>query len=291
MSPSGKRGILKSQTVARGETNGPSKREKNLVAACHSFAALQLLTCVFLRRSHPQPAGASHSGTASPAPDASAHDSLLDEETFSRKAQCVVEDFLSGNQVPYRLGLFDVNEDGMPEVMVQDYVGRAAGCILYNLTDPDPVETAIRLNWPATSVDTVYIQRSEAGIKWRVEGDDSHGFTDTTRNEIVEIESGEVKTIDCELTYILGDDKEPCSLSVRTVINKEEAESLNFSLEGLPAGETDELLAGSLYQLYIRQDWEPLSSPPWVLEETTTIGPDQLQNRISKLYREWSRSH
>lgn len=261
-----------------------------------SLLAILLLLCscspVSLSAgSHSQPAGASHSGTVSPTPDASANDSLLDEETFSRKAQCVVEDFLSGNQVPYRLGLFDVNEDGMPEVMVQDYVGRAAGCILYNLTDPDPVETAIRLNWPATSVDTVYIQRSEAGIKWRVEGDDSHGFTDTTRNEIVEIESGEVKTIDCELTYILGDDKEPCSLSVRTVINKEEAESLNFSLEGLPAGETDELLAGSLYQSYIRQDWEPLNSPPWVLEETTAIGPDQLQDRISKLYREWSRSH
>ena len=68
------------------------------------------------------------------------------------------------------------------------------------------------------SVVNVYTQRSEDSVKWRIEGNDSHGFTDRTRNEILEIENGEVKTIDCELTYTLGDDKEPYSLSVRTVI-------------------------------------------------------------------------
>ena len=81
------------------------------------------------------------------------------------------------------------------------------------------------------SVVNVYTQRSEDSVKGRIEGNDSHGFTDRTRNEILEIENGEVKTIDCELTYTLGDDKEPYSLSVRTVINNEEIESLNYPLE------------------------------------------------------------
>lgn len=213
-----------------------------------------------------------------------------EEEAFSLQAQRVVEDLLSQDQTPHRLGLFDVNEDGTPEIMVQNYIGQASSCILYDLTDPEPAETSIRLNWPAIRVDAVYIQRVEAGVKWRIEGDDSHGFTNRTRNEIVEIENGEVKTIDCERTCILGDDKEPCSLSVRTVVNKEELESLDLPLEGVPADAREELLAGSLYQSYIRQDWEELDSPPWVLEETTAIGPDRLETRLQALYREWSSS-
>lgn len=134
------------------------------------------------------------------------------------------------------------------------------------------------------SVVNVYTQRSEDSVKWRIEGNDSHGFTDRTRNEILEIENGEVKTIDCELTYTLGDDKEPYSLSVRTVINNEEIESLNYPLEGISVDKIDKLLDGSLYQSYIQQDWEELDSPPWVLEETSTIGTDQLKTRISQLY-------
>ena len=133
------------------------------------------------------------------------------------------------------------------------------------------------------SVVNVYTQRSEDSLKWRIEGNDSHGFTDRTRNEILEIENGEVKTIDCELTYTLGDDKEPYSLSVRTVINNEEIESLNYPLEGISVDKIDKLLDGSLYQSYIQQDWEELDSPPWVLEETSTIGTDQLKTRISPL--------
>ena len=138
------------------------------------------------------------------------------------------------------------------------------------------------------SVVNVYTQRSEDSVKWRIEGNDSHGFTDRTRNEILEIENGEVKTIDCELTYTLGDDKEPYSLSVRTVINNEEIESLNYPLEGISVDKIDKLLEGSLYQSYIQQDWEELDSPPWVLEETSTIGTDQLKTRISQLYSEWT---
>lgn len=249
--------------------------------------ALLLLLCScsprsFSAGSHSQPASVSGDGITGPALDVS-----TEEESYLLKAQRVVEDFLSENQTPYRLGLFDVNEDGTPEVMVQNFIGQASKCILYDLISSG----SIQLNWPATSVDAVYIQRSEAGIKWRIEGDDSHGFTDRTRNEILEIENGEVKTVDCELTCILGNDKEPYSLSVRTVINGEEMESLNFSLEDIPASEMDELLAGSLYQSYVQQDWEELDSLPWVQEEATATGSDQLQARISKLYREWLSAH
>lgn len=160
-------------------------------------------------------------------------------------------------------------------------------CILYALTDPHPTENRICLNWPAVSVDVVYVQHSETDVKWRVEGNDSHGFTYRTRNAIFEIETGEVKTIDCALTYVFGKDEEPCSLSIRTVINDEEMESDDFSLEDIPACEWDELLAGSLYQSYMQQDWEKLDSLPWVLEENATGGSDQLQTRICQLYREW----
>lgn len=235
-----------------------------------------------------QSANTSGDKVVDPAADASTDASLLDEETFVNAAQSVVEDFLSENQTPYRLGLFDLNEDGTPEVMVQNYIGQASKCIFYDLTDSEPAENYIRLNWPTISVDVVYIQRSEAGVKWRIEGNDSHGFTNRTRDEIFEIKNSEVKTIDCELTYTLGDDKEPYSLSVRTVINNEEIESLNFSLEGISVGKIDELLAGSLYQSYVQQDWEELDSPPWVSEETTTIDTDQLRTRISQLYSEWT---
>lgn len=86
--------------------------------------------------SRPQSASTSGDKVFAPASDASTDTSLLDEETFIHASQTVVEDFLSGNQSPYRLGLFDVNEDGTPEVMVQDYAGWASGCILYDLTDP-----------------------------------------------------------------------------------------------------------------------------------------------------------
>lgn len=240
--------------------------------------------------SRPQSASTSGDKVFAPASDASTDTSLLDEETFIHAAQTVVEDFLSENQTPYRLGLFDLNEDGTPEVMVQNYLGQASRCIFYDLTDSEPVENYIRLNWPTTSVVNVYTQRREGSVKWRMEGNDSHGFTDRTRNEILEIENGEVKTIDCELTWILGDDKEPSSLSVRTVINKEEMESLNFSFDGIPADAREELLDGSLYQSYLQQDWKELDSPPWVLEEKTAIGPDRLETRIQTLYGEWSSS-
>ena len=241
----------------------------------------------FTENSHSQSVNTSSDRVVVSASDASTDNTLLEEETFSVKAQSAVEDFLSENQTPYRLGLFDLNEDGTPEVMVQNYIGQASKCIFYDLTDSEPAENYIRLNWPTISVVNVYTQCSEDSVKWRIEGNDSHGFTDRTRNEILEIENGEMKTIDCELTYTLGDDKEPYSLSVRTVINNEEIESLNFSLEGISVDKIDELLDGSLYQSYIQQDWEELDSPPWVSEATTTIGTDQLKTRISQLYSEW----
>lgn len=254
--------------------------------------AIFLLLCgcspvSFTKSSHSQPANISSDRMGDSVSNSSKDDSPLDEEIFSITAKNVLEDFLSDSETMYQLGLFDLNEDGTPEVMVQNYIGWTSKCILYDLTDPEPAENSIRLNWPAIRVDAVYMQRSESGVKWRIEGNDSHGFTDRTRNEIFEIENGEVKTIDCELTRILGNDKELYSLSVRTVINNEEMELLNFSLENIPADEMDTLLAGSLYQSYIRQDWEELDSLPWVLEETTTTGAEQLQTRIRQLYSEW----
>lgn len=102
----------------------------------------------FTENSHSQSVNTSSDRVVVSASDASTDNTLLEEETFSVKAQSAVEDFLSENQTPYRLGLFDLNEDGTPEVMVQNYIGQASKCIFYDLTDSEPAENYIRLNWP-----------------------------------------------------------------------------------------------------------------------------------------------
>ena len=37
---------------------------------------------------------------------------------FARAAARAMEEHLAGEKLPYRLGLFDVNEDGVPELIV-----------------------------------------------------------------------------------------------------------------------------------------------------------------------------
>lgn len=212
--------------------------------------------------------------------------SLFDAHEFSNEAASVLEKSLSDIKTPCQLGLFDLNEDGIPEVMVLNHLGWSATCEFFNLTDPAPAESSLLSGWSEISVENVYVQRSNAHIKWRIEGDSSHGFADTTRNDIIELENGEATVIGCEFTYLLDDARVPSSLFVHTMVDGEEAETLNLNLCDPSCEQIEEFLAGSLYQHYIQQDWEKLDNLPWVLEETVSPNSKDLQTRIWELYRE-----
>lgn len=214
--------------------------------------------------------------------------SLFDAHEFSNEAASVLEESLSDIKTPCQLGLFDLDEDGIPEVMVLNHIGWSATCEFFNLTDPAPAESSLLSGWSEIGVENVYVQRSNASIKWRIEGDSSHGFADTTRNDIIELEDGKTTVIGCEFTYTLNDERVPSSLFVHTMVDGEEAETLNLDLCDPSSEPIEEFLSGSLYQHYVQQNWEKLDEPPWALEEPVSPGSKDLQTRIWELYRKWS---
>lgn len=206
---------------------------------------------------------------------------------FARPAAQAMEGYLAEEKLPYQLGLFDVNEDGAPELLVLRFSGWGANGQLFDLTGPEPAADPVGINWPVTSVENVYVQRGGDSVKWRIEGDDSHGFSDITGNNIIEAGNGQIKTIRCEATRLLRQDKSPYALYVRTRVDGQEAESFEFDLETVSKEEIEKALAGSLYQSFLQEDWMRLNSPPWVLEETDRGGAS-LQERLETLYSAWA---
>ena len=212
---------------------------------------------------------------------------LIAGRRFARAAARAMEGYLVEDKQPYQLGLFDVNEDGTPELLVLRFNGWGASAQLFDLAAPDPVADPAGVNWPVISVENVYVQRGGGSVKWRIEGDDSHGFSDITGNNIIEARSGQIKTARCEAARLLRQDKSPYALYVSTRVDGQEAESFEFDLEAVSQEEIEKALDGSLYQSFLQEDWERLDSLPWALEETGRGGAG-LQERLEALYSVWA---
>lgn len=206
---------------------------------------------------------------------------------FARAAARAKEEHLAGEKLPYRLGLFDVNEDGVPELIVLRSSGWGASAQLFDLTVPDPAADPAGVNWPVNAVENVYVQRGGDGVRWRIEGDDSHGFSNITGDNILEVHSGQIRAIRCEATRLLGQDKAPYALYVRTRVDGQDVEAFSFDLEAVSGEEIEKMLDGSLYQSFLREDWVRLDSPPWALEETASGGVS-LRERLETLYGAWA---
>lgn len=206
---------------------------------------------------------------------------------FARAAAQAMEGYLAEEKLPYQLGLFDVNEDGTPELLVLRFNGWGSNGQLFDLTGPGPAADPVGVNWPVISVENVYVQRGGGSVKWRIEGDDSHGFSDITGNNIIEARSGQIKTTRCEAARLLRQDKSPYALYVSTRVDGQEAESFEFDLEAVSQEEIEKALDGSLYQSFLQEDWERLDSLPWALEETD-CGGASLRERLEALYSAWA---
>lgn len=212
---------------------------------------------------------------------------LIAGRRFARAAAQAMEGYLAEEKQPYQLGLFDVNEDGAPELLVLRFSGWGANGQLFDLAGPDPAAEPAGVNWPVNTVENVYVQRGGGSVKWRIEGDDSHGFSNITGNNIIEARSGQIKTARCEATRLLRQDKSPYALYVSTRVNGEETETFEFDLESVSEEEIKKTLNGSLYQSFLQEDWVRLDSPPWALEEAD-CGDFSLQERLQTLYSAWA---
>lgn len=226
-------------------------------------------------------------------------ESSLSDNKFEPYIKFIQDNFENKEQyaTQYQLGLIDLDENGVPELVIENIGGWGENQSIYRISGDSLVLVCTYPGGFSTSYSKkFYKMEIKDGILWRFDFKSGHGFSDSKMQNIIQVQqNGNVERWHYLYTILSDNDWNPYVLDVTISHNNDTIYEDSMDLKDCSETEIKEFVSGDHYAIVNAPEWTEIESP-FVMESNVygNVGElwgdlsfESLEQRLQFLYQQW----